>query len=322
MKIKNYFLLFASVLVWNCGLFAENARGVASDLLSDASGNDFVRSADSLTFLQHGNDHKLKVGRPFSLFKTSGDLYSSYAGISFGSRFFASVPLVEFESNGNTEQVDLGQGKPFLGALTFMLLPQQNGFAGTVVLDGFLGTTSGFTFHFGAGYKLGGERFSFTPTLSLGIGRLSTYLGGISIDNAIVPAALFQSGSQQWFVGAGADNAGRGGGSDIGYRMGSAIFSLKPSANIAVQLSPRLILFGDFGFNIVFAKTKNEFKLSGMGYDNSSELNQSGLAPHSITLETKSPGTLRDATTGEIYTKNPISPSGIQFSIGLGIPMN
>lgn len=266
---------------------------------------------------------KLSIRNPFRMNRMhGGGAGASFVGISVGSRFFANIPDGLYFSNGtDSEPVDVGQGKPALAALSFMILPEESGLAGTVALEGFLGTTSGFMFNFGAGYKLGSYRFSFTPLLSFGLGRISSYLQTVKLGSGVLPGGLFESGSTVVFVGPDADNGGRGGGGDIGYRMNSAMFSFKPSANISVRAADRLVIFADVGFNVVFAKTENEFKLSGMGYSDAKEAGQSGLAPHSVSVKTKNPGQLRDAA-GNTYTKNPINPSGLQFSIGVGFPMN
>lgn len=246
---------------------------------------------------------------------------SSYVGLYFGQRNFSSVPNDVFFQNSedNLTSVDLGKGRPFIIGLQMMFQNAENGFAFPLQIEGFLGNSSGFTLNLGGGYKIGNQRFSFTPNITAGIGRIWTSISSIDLEDSVIPASFFEEGNGAWFVGPTASNLDRGPGSNISFTAGSLFFQAKASANISYSVSEKMVLFADAGYNYLITSGNNKFELSGKGYDSINALTDpNGAPPNIITAEP-------DASKGLVnqnrvpYKKTPYDLSGIQFQFGIGI---
>ena len=160
------------------------------------------------------------------------------------------------------------------------------GFAFPVQIEGFLGNSSGFTLNLGTGYKVGNQRFSFTPTVTAGLGRIWTSITTIELGDGVLPGGWFEPGSSVVFVGPTAENLDRGPGSNVSFTVGSLFFQAKASVNISFRVSEKLVLFADAGYNYVFSSTDNKFELSGKGYDNQQALlNPDGPPPNISFIE-------------------------------------
>jgi len=249
---------------------------------------------------------------------------SSFVGIYMGQRNFSNVPRdVFFEAeSGELTNVDLGKGKPFIIGLQMMFQPADKGFAFPIQIEGFLGNSSGFTLNMGGGYKVGNQRFSFTPTATIGIGRIWTSIDVIPLGGAFIPASFFEEGNSAIFVGPEfQDPHERGPGSNLSFSVGSLFFQSKVSGNLSYRVGKKMVIFGDAGYNILISSGKNKFELSGKGYDNTNEfLNNDGAntPPHIITATP-------DAAKGIInknrrpYEKTPYNLSGFQLQFGIAI---
>ena len=254
--------------------------------------------------------------------KGNMNLGNSYIGLGLGMRRF-NIPNDVYVKRGENdyENLDLGAGKPFAAYLNMLFQGDENGLAILGQFEGFLGKNSGFSVYMGGGYKLGNDRFSVTPLASLGVGKLFTHLETYQMDSAIIPAVFVDPNSEAWLVGPGAENLERGGGGNLNYSVTNAFFSLKPELNVSVKASEKITIFGDIAYNIVFATTKNDFELTGMGYDNTDQLLNSDKPPHPISLEAPMNDVLVNSA-GTPYEKTPVGMSGLSVQFGIGLNLD
>lgn len=247
---------------------------------------------------------------------------SSYAGFYIGQRRFADVPTDVFIQgiDSSLTLLDLGGGTPLALGLGFMFQPEENGLAVPVWIDGFLGTTSGIGFGIGVGYKLGNAKFSFTPNLTLGLGRIWTSIDVVNIDSTIVPAAFFEENNPSIFVGRGVTPDEVGGGSNLFFSLGSAFFHAKLSANVSGRITEKMFLFADIGYNLVYASTRNKFEVSGQGYGNFDELLALDTPPEVLSVELEGQGIVNNRN--EPYEKTPYNLSGLAIHVGVGFRLD
>lgn len=243
---------------------------------------------------------------------------ASYGGFYIGQRRFAEVPEDVFLQgiDSSLTLLDLGKGTPLALGLGFMFQPEENGIAVPFWIDGFLGTTSGIGFGIGIGYKLGNAKFSFTPNLTVGLGRIWTAIDVVNIDSTIVPAAFFEAGNNSVFVGRGVTPNEVGGGSNLFYSLGSAYFHAKLSANISGRITEKLFLFTDIGYNLVYASTRNKFEITGQGYENFEQLLALETPPQGLTVELEGQGVVN--RNNQPYEKTPYNLSGLAIHVGIG----
>lgn len=249
----------------------------------------------------------------------SMNLGNSFIGLGLGMRSF-TIPTDVYVKQGEDEYelLDLGKGKPFAAYIDMLFQGDENGLAIQGQFEGFLGKNSGFSVYMGAGYKLGNHVFSFTPLASIGVGKMWTHLETFGLDSAIIPAAFIDPNSSAWLVGPNAENAERGGGGNINYSVTNAFFTFKPEVNVSVKAGEKITIFGDVGYNIVFATTKNNFELTARGYDDTDELLNSEMPPHVITLEAPNNDVLTNGD-GVPFTTTPVGMSGLSVQFGVGM---
>jgi len=250
----------------------------------------------------------------------------SFLEISAGMRAFAEVPNDVFvrKDTGFLDNLDFGQGRSFAASLGGTFLPDENGFAGNFLINGYLGSSSGFGFEVGFGYKLGNDKFSFAPMAHFGLTRMFNYVGNYNIDSSLVSASVYDGSSEAVYLGGGVNLHG-GSGSSISYTINYAIFDLKLGAYLGYKISPKYTLFGKVGYNFGFAKSKAEFTASGKGYNNFDEFWEAAIAesngeegspPVIISTDINTEGFLQQG--GENIDKVPVNFSGFQFQIGIG----
>jgi hypothetical protein len=247
---------------------------------------------------------------------------SSYAGFYLGQRRFANVPEDVFLRTGDSSLslVDLGKGTPLALGLGFMFQPEENGLAVPFWIDGFLGNTSGIGFGVGIGYKLGNAKFSFTPNLTVGLGRIWTAIDVVNIDSTIVPAGFFEPGNNSIFVGRGVTPDEVGGGSNLFFSLGSAFFHAKLSANVSGRITEKMFLFADIGYNLVYASTRNKFEVSGQGYGSFDDLLALETPPEVLSVELEGQGIVNNQN--EPYEKTPYNLSGLAIHVGVGFRLD
>lgn len=247
---------------------------------------------------------------------------SSFVGFYLGQRTFSEVPQDVFLQTGDSSLslLDMGKGRPLALGVGFMFQPEEKGLAVPFWIDGFLGATSGIGFGIGVGYKVGSPKFSFTPNVSFGLGRIWTHIETLNIDSMIVPAAFFEAGNQSVFVGNGVNPPEVGGGGNLQFTLGSAFFHAKLAVNISGRITEKMFLFGDIGYNLVYASTKNRFDITGQGYENMDAFLAQETPPQLIGVELEGQGIVDRNNVA--YEKTPYNLSGLALHFGLGFRLD
>lgn len=247
---------------------------------------------------------------------------SSFVGFYLGQRTFSEVPQDVFLQTGDSSLslLDLGEGRPLALGVGFMFQPEEKGLAVPFWIDGFLGATSGIGFGIGVGYKVGSPKFSFTPNISFGVGRIWTHIETLNIDSMIVPAAFFEEGNNSVFIGNGVNPPETGGGGNLNFSLGSAFFHAKIGANISGRITEKMFLFGDIGYNLVYASTRNMFNITGQGYENFEAFLDQETPPQLISVELEGQGIVN--RNNEAYEKTPYNLSGLALHFGIGFRLD